>query len=245
MGELRPKLIITKPRKKRGILSLLESFLIFAVVFGIGVYVGTKLDKDTDLVQNRSEQPATDTREYSDVGTAQLSEPTDIQEQSDITNSKKSVESVDSKAEVVGSDTRDYIPNSLVKTDEGRGSAIVVDDDSDETTAENTNLGDTPASSEGDIDIVVKNPDIPDKHDGDHKYTLQISAFYDLDKAEWVVNDLKSRGHDAYVVSVENSRGEVWNLVKVGNFDSFESASDYSHEFMYKEGTEAFVEEIK
>ncbi len=69
-------------------------------------------------------------------------------------------------------------------------------------------------------------------------YTIQVAAF-----KEMVANELKETGYDAYVVSTYNSKGEAWDLIKVGKFKTREEAQDFASLFQRKEGMEAIVEE--
>ncbi|MFH1018870.1 MAG: SPOR domain-containing protein [Pseudomonadota bacterium] len=54
-------------------------------------------------------------------------------------------------------------------------------------------------------------------------FGVQISAFKDIGKAHELVDDLKTRGHSAYVVSGK-TKGKEWHRVYVGPFPSKEKA---------------------
>ncbi len=74
-------------------------------------------------------------------------------------------------------------------------------------------------------------------------YTIQVAAFKEMERAQKVANELKEKGYDAYVVSTYNSKGEAWDLKKVGKFKTREEAQDFASLFQRKEGMEAIVEE--
>jgi cell division septation protein DedD len=76
------------------------------------------------------------------------------------------------------------------------------------------------------------------------KYTLQVAAFAEMERAQKLVNELKEKGYDAYIVSTRNSRGEAWNFIKVGRFKTKEEAQDFADSFQEKETLEAIVEEL-
>jgi cell division septation protein DedD len=76
------------------------------------------------------------------------------------------------------------------------------------------------------------------------KYAIQVAAFKEMERAQRVTNELKEKGYDAYMISTYNSRGEAWNLVKVGKFKTKEEAQDFASVFQKKESMETIVEEL-
>jgi cell division septation protein DedD len=78
-----------------------------------------------------------------------------------------------------------------------------------------------------------------------NKYTIQVAAFEEIERAQRVANELKEKGYNAYIVPIYNSRGEAWNLIKVGKFKTKEEARDFASLFQKKENMEAIVEELK
>src|SRR5574341_1481464 len=78
-----------------------------------------------------------------------------------------------------------------------------------------------------------------------YKYTIQVAAFVEMGKAQRVVNKLKEKGYDAYIVSVSNSKGETWNLIKVGKFETRQEAQTVAKLLQQKEASEAVIEELK
>ncbi len=79
-----------------------------------------------------------------------------------------------------------------------------------------------------------------------YKYTIQVAAFEGMEKAQRVVSELKEKDYDAYIVSVSNSRGEAWNLIKVGKFETREQAQTAANNLLQqKQASEAVIEELK
>lgn len=78
-----------------------------------------------------------------------------------------------------------------------------------------------------------------------YKYTVQVSAFESMKKAQRVVSELKVKGYDAYLVPTSNSLVETWNLIKVGKFETQEEAQTAANILQEKEMLEAIIEELK
>lgn len=61
-------------------------------------------------------------------------------------------------------------------------------------------------------------------------YTIQISSWRNREKAENELNRLIASGHDAYLMEVYlSNKGQNWYRVRVGYFDSYESAKSYEN----------------
>ncbi|MBI2485491.1 MAG: SPOR domain-containing protein [Deltaproteobacteria bacterium] len=76
------------------------------------------------------------------------------------------------------------------------------------------------------------------------EYTLQIAAFKKIERAQKVVDELKGKGYDAYIVPIYNSREENWNLIKIGKFKTKEEAGNFAALLREKEGMVAIVKEF-
>ena len=63
------------------------------------------------------------------------------------------------------------------------------------------------------------------------KYTIQVAAFEEIERAQKAANELKEKGYNAHTVSAYNPRGEAWDLIKVGKFKTKESAQDFASLF--------------
>ena len=74
------------------------------------------------------------------------------------------------------------------------------------------------------------------------RYSLQVSSFKEEKEAEAFANQLRTRGHKAYVVAVDiKERGGRWYRVRVGPFASQQQAAAYRNEFEKKEHVVPFV----
>ena len=76
------------------------------------------------------------------------------------------------------------------------------------------------------------------------EYTIQISAFKKLERAQKVVDELKQKGYDAYMVPTYNSKEENWNLIRIGKFKTKEEARNFVSLLKEKEGIRAVVKEF-
>ncbi len=78
-----------------------------------------------------------------------------------------------------------------------------------------------------------------------YKYTIQVAAFEGMEKAQGIVNELNEKGYDAYIAPISNSRGETWNLIKIGRFNTLQEAQEAANILHQKEMMEAVIEELK
>ena len=76
----------------------------------------------------------------------------------------------------------------------------------------------------------AKRPD-PDKPSG---WTVQINAFQEKRSADALVQRLKEKGVDAYMMKVE-VRGQTWFRVRAGQFDSREKAKQLERKLKTEE----------
>ncbi|MCE5243298.1 MAG: SPOR domain-containing protein [Syntrophobacteraceae bacterium] len=75
---------------------------------------------------------------------------------------------------------------------------------------------------------------------GEH-FTLLIASLRDMDNAQKLVEQLKSKGYPARMESIDLNGGGRWNRVMVGSFDSRDGAMRFAAEFNRKERTEGLV----
>ena len=76
----------------------------------------------------------------------------------------------------------------------------------------------------------------------DEKYTLQLAAFETEKKAQDVVTDLHNQGYDAYAIISVNSRGNKWYLIRIGIFNTYDEAYQYSEKIFKSEGIISEIE---
>lgn len=231
MTKLKPQLIITGSNKKKGgFVSGIGHFLVLVVVFVLGVYVGMRIDStDLDVGQtsNISEENITQSQNFSEA-------PENIVVESSL---RKSITNIkDTPPSVIGENTVD-------------GTDVQTENIAISSQAKNieelatTNLYQQPTQIENELPIEQGGIAEPVLEPED-SYRLQVAAFGNLEDANDFVNGQKLKGYDAYIVTTSNSRGEVWNLIKVGNFKTAEEAWNYSAVYQDKEGGEVFVESL-
>jgi cell division septation protein DedD len=250
MSKLKPQLIIADSgRRKRGGGGGFWSFLAFLIVFAVGIYVGTKLD-EYGITGSGDNQQSAVSESSSSVTTENV---TDTESKPDF-----SQETLSSKEPAV-------IISEKIQTGESIGDDVSDLGDSDNADGYDTDSGlvsldPEDISSPGGVDIDengVENEDTVDSEEttaegeqaetansGANGYTLQIAAFATPQEAEKVMNEYNGKGYDAYTVKITNSRGEEWNLVKIGRFRTIERAWDESAVFKRREGQEAYVETL-
>ncbi|MEX0999938.1 MAG: SPOR domain-containing protein [Thermodesulfobacteriota bacterium] len=234
MAKLKPQLLITGSNKKKGAFaSGIGHFLLLVLVFVLGVYVGMRVD-NTDLVEesfhgnSKGSVPATQniSGESKKVVTKVPKE-----EKSKVgiqnTSPQKVSESDQDKIE----DANLEISPADANTKLVDGASILKGSDTPtETTSNESGL------IEEDLEVTDLAPE--------DSYRLQVAAFGNLDDANELVSELKLKGYGAYIVTTSNSRGEVWNLIKIGNFKTPQEAWNFSTMYQNKEGGEVFVESL-
>lgn len=76
----------------------------------------------------------------------------------------------------------------------------------------------------------------------EQKYTLQVAAFETDKKAQDVVTDLLKKGYDAYSTISVNSRGNKWHLIRIGVFNTYDEAFEYSEKIFKLDGIISEIE---
>lgn len=253
MRELKPKLMIANSgRRRRGPGGGFWSFLTFVIVFLVGVYVGTKVD---DF--------------YSDGGA-----PATVKQTSEPDNAVKSTVKYETSTEPIisGDDGRTgettastsetFLPpdgksitgelinpapelsvnvnNKEVLSDSGLMSIDPARISGETKTGEEASLENPADTTPENVSTDEIKPDKTIKKG----YTLQVGAFEDKVRADNAVSEYRSKGFSAYTVQVTNSKGETWNLVKVGKYSSIEQAWSQAALFKRSLGKEAYVEAL-
>ena len=79
------------------------------------------------------------------------------------------------------------------------------------------------------------------------RFTLQVRAYpdRDKDKAEELVEHLKQRGFEAYLASAEVNGKGTWYRVRVGKFQSRDTAERFREKLQSEEKTPAFVTALR
>ena len=109
--------------------------------------------------------------------------------------------------------------------------------------------------------VLAKNPDKKDSNSdnqsqknkildalsaqGDSSYTLQIAAFETESKSNKLLEELSNKGYKVYSISVVNSLGDRWNLVRLGNFATLNEAQEFSELLLNSEGINSNIQAIE
>jgi cell division septation protein DedD len=81
--------------------------------------------------------------------------------------------------------------------------------------------------------------------DGKGRFTLQVRAFPERDRAEELVEHLRQRGVRAYLSSGEVRGRGKWFRVRVGRFSSRDDAERFRRDFVARQNTEAFITVVR
>lgn len=240
MANLKPRLIMTQTgRKRRGFGKLLLVLIIFAAGFYTGSKYGDSFFEtiatqnghnisDIEASDRALEQKSVEQESKQQVSTEMYGNP----ENQDIESQTFLAESV---LEAQGETSSPYlIQNDNLAGHDSTENALISGDESGSFLQVGTTL---------DISAPSDNQDEPLKSRG--VYTLQVAAFSTPEEANSAAEGYIAKGYEAYVVPIENSRGESWNLVKIGRFNTIEKAFSYATYFKNREGIEAYVENLE
>ena len=238
MAELKPRLIITSPgRKRRGFGTLFMVLIIFALGFYAGSKYGdyilgtepSELNTANGNDTGSEDNNAISKEAYSgddNTGAFSNQRPSESKKHFDLGGANNYQES-DNSANVYG--------NNEDK------SSIFFNNDGVFTDTQSISLNSSP------VEDSFQEPDTPSEDTVDlakGSYTLQVGAFATPEEAKGVADGYINKGYEAYIVPIENSRGEKWNLVKIGRFNTIDQAWSYSSYFKNREGIEAYVESV-
>jgi sporulation related protein len=244
MTELKPRFIITSPgRKRRGF----GTFFMVLIIFTIGFYAGSKYG-GYFFGSEPSDVGAENERAHSIEGKEVISVDREVpgRENMDIIYSGETPGTEDQKSLIEGEFLGPKVPENerssentylngadqkLLMNEAGNApEEILTSEFQNNVTADSGNETDT-----------VKEEALTSAG----SYTLQVGAFSTPEEARSVADGYKTKGFNAYIVPIENSRGEKWNLVKIGKFDTIDKAWSYSSYFKNREGLDVYVESVE
>lgn len=234
MSKLKPQLIITGSNKKKsGFASGIGYFILLVIVFVIGVYVGMRLDS-ADLNEDLfSRNLNSDVPEVQNIAEESEKAVLDVVQQKEVNTNVQDV-----PTQSVSENNTDKIADTNLEINSEDQGTELVDDTSMASSSDALTETTNNESSFEEGGLAATNSPTEDS------YRLQVAAFGNLDDANGFVSQLKLKGYDAYIVTMPNSRGEVWNLIKVGNFKTAQEAWNLSAMYQNKEGGEVFVESL-
>lgn len=253
MRELKPKLMMANSgRRRRGPSGGFWSFLTFVIVFLVGVYVGTKVDDfysdgGAPATVKQTSEPVnnvTSTAKY-ETSTEPVISGDDSAAGDTAASTSETFLSPDGKSitdELIkpAPELSVNVNNKEALSDSGLTSIDPALISGEAKTGEEAPPGNTMNTTPENVSTGEIKPDKTIKKG----YTLQVGAFEDKTRADNAVSEYRSKGFSAYTVQVTNSKGESWNLVKVGKYSSIEQAWSQAALFKRSLGKEAFVESL-
>ncbi|MEM7007504.1 MAG: SPOR domain-containing protein [Thermodesulfobacteriota bacterium] len=235
MTKLKPQLIVAGPNKKKGgFASGIGYFLVLIIVFVLGVYLGMRVDNpnftNDQMPQSAQNETIQDNNSYSmDDEIVALS-------QNDNSVQDPRVSTPDT--------TSTYYKGRVQPAQKERNDSPFITEDAQDNEGVNTPLLIAAQESTDNLNNGLQVESLDVSLVDQDTYRLQVAAFGSIDQANEVTNELRLKGYDAYIVTSSNSRGEVWNLIKVGKFKTAQEAWNYAALYQSNEGGEVFVESL-
>ena len=228
-------------------------FLRLLIVFALGVYVGTKVD-DSEMFsgeffswdsESEDVQPLTDTETPTESKKQYPAKVVDITENLIVPEQMGAAENeVSLPEDVVGENTDSIDGVDEPATDELKNAGNQQSAGIESGALERPGENDTILEQESELGITEEVDDEKKINVKTSYYTLQVAAFASSDDAKKVASGYIAKGYNAYIVLITNTRGETWNLIKIGKYSTIERAWDQAAIFKSSEGKEAFVENM-
>lgn len=227
--ELKPKLILAEPKGRKG---AFRSLLLLSVAFVLGVFVGMKVDdlnvNDTEFVDKKGSQvigsqPSSEIDKKPDPEKKRVIDESQTAEVSPGLNEENAINNKENTA-IATVPTNALSPANSANNKDTKDSTSIPKPELNEGSGQ-ASKNEYSNANEG------------------NEYTLQVAAFKKMDRAQKVVDELKGKGYDAYIVPAYNSREENWNLVRIGKFKTKEEAGNFATLFKETEGMAAILKE--
>lgn len=248
MEELKPRLILTKSNKSR---FNIGKYIFFLTIFIIGFYFGYSYRSlDSDILsegKNRISKVTEKRFKKLDPDRSvnfQAVSPV-IEKKKDIIESITNYEQTEKKEIVLAKnpdkdELKEVGYKSNIKND------LVVLGNRDQRNSDDTDIKDSNSDNQSQENKIQKN-EIVDalSAQGDSSYTLQIAAFETESKSNKLLEELSNKGYKVYSISVVNSLGDRWNLVRLGNFATLNEAQEFSELLLNSEGINSNIKAIE
>jgi cell division septation protein DedD len=244
MRELKPKLIITDSGRRRKGPGGFWSLLTLLIVFLVGVYAGTKLD-DLGLIGGGLKETGNEITSGQKPVTYDQKSAESLVRSYKIADKQKS--EADGGAGLMTAENQitheNISPAPVLSVSENKTNTGITSIDPGRMTGVSSETENTVTAEPGiKPDDTANSTTNKTEQPARGKYTLQVAAFADKADAEKAVNEYRSKGFNAYIVRIQNSKGEKWNLVKIGEYGSMDEAWRQSALFKRTEGKDAYVE---
>jgi len=248
MEELKPRLILTKSNKSRFDIG---KYIFFLTIFIIGFYFGYSYRSlDSDILsegKNRISKVTEKRFKKLDPDRSvnfQAVSPV-IEKKKDIIESITNYEQTEKKEIVLAKnpdkdELKEVGYKSNIKND------LVVLGNINQRNSDDTDIKDSNSDNQSQENKIQKNKILDAlSAQGDSSYTLQIAAFETESKSNKLLEELSNKGYKVYSISVVNSLGDRWNLVRLGNFATLNEAQEFSELLLNSEGINSNIQAIE
>lgn len=248
MEELKPRLILTKSNKSRFDIG---KYIFFLTIFIIGFYFGYSYRSlDSDILsegKNRISKVTEKRFKKLDPDRSvnfQAVSPV-IEKKKDIIESITNYEQTEKKEIVLAKnpdkdELKEVGYKSNIKND------LVVLGNRDQRNSDDTDIKDSNSDNQSQENKIQENKIVDAlSAQGDSSYTLQIAAFETESKSNKLLEELSNKGYKVYSISVVNSLGDRWNLVRLGNFATLNEAQEFSELLLNSEGINSNIKAIE
>jgi len=248
MEELKPRLILTKSNKSRFDIG---KYIFFLTIFIIGFYFGYSYRSlDSDILsegKNRISKVTEKRFKKLDPDRSvnfQAVSPV-IEKNKDIIESITNYEQTEKKEIVLAKnpdkdELKEVGYKSNIKND------LVVLGNRNQRNSDDTDIKDSNSDNQSQKNKIQKNKIVDAlSAQGDSSYTLQIAAFETESKSNKLLEELSNKGYKVYSISVVNSLGDRWNLVRLGNFATLNEAQEFSELLLNSEGINSNIQAIE
>ncbi|GEM_PF-6614113 len=248
MEELKPRLILTKSNKSRFDIG---KYIFFLTIFIIGFYFGYSYRSlDSDILsegKNRISKVTEKRFKKLDPDRSvnfQAVSPV-IEKKKDIIESITNYEQTEKKEIVLAKnpdkdELKEVAYKSNIKKD------LVVLGNINQRNSDDTDIKDSNSDNQSQENKIQKNKILDAlSAQGDSSYTLQIAAFETESKSNKLLEELSNKGYKVYSISVVNSLGDRWNLVRLGNFATLNEAQEFSELLLNSEGINSNIQAIE
>ncbi|HVY55917.1 MAG TPA: SPOR domain-containing protein, partial [Thermodesulfobacteriota bacterium] len=212
------------------ILSFLFAFtVLFALVFGLGVFVGKRLGRQELKISNTFEEappeptpsPAGETEPLEGEGITES--PAPALEQAAVETPAPSA--TPGEAETNSTETEKEVKATEPPKSVDTAAPVKPDDKLAEVTREIQRDLEKKRAAQDEDEKSVKQT-IP-QVDPTGAYTVQIGSFQDQKQANNLAGYLQSKGYPVFIKSMTSPDNEKWYRVRVGTFKDIESAKAY------------------
>jgi cell division septation protein DedD len=243
MEELKPRLILTKSNKSRFDIG---KYIFFLTVFIIGFYFGysyKSLDSDI-LSESKNKISKVTEKRFKKLDRDRLVKPQAvnpvIEKKNDIVENKINYEKTEKQETVLAKNSNDSEIKDVAFKQNVKKNLIIIDKKVQHY-KNNSDVNDLNSNKQLQV---YQNLDGSTSEDNT-SYTLQIAAFETERKSNQVVQELSNKGYKVYSISVVNSHGDRWNLVRLGNFSTLNEAQKFSELLLNSEGINSNIEAIE